>query len=66
MVRHYTDCGRGRRFAQVHADSADSSDVPGGRGPRRTRESSDAVYWADFVSCVHEPAAKPDIRDRAA
>jgi hypothetical protein len=66
MIRHCPDCGTDRRFARVHAESADGPGLPrlpilgwacGGCG---------AAYWADFVSCVHGAAAGPDISDRAA
>lgn len=66
MIRHCPDCGTDRRFAPVHAESADGPGLPGLPGPGRARRGRGAAYWAAFVSCVHGAAAGPDISDRAA
>jgi hypothetical protein len=63
MIRHCPDCGTQRRFARVRAEDAGCPGLP---GLGRAGGCRGAVYWVDFVSCVHGTAAKPDIRDRAA
>lgn len=66
MIRHCPGCGMDWRIAPVHAVSADGPGRPGLPSRGRTCGGNGAVYWADFVSCVHGAAAGPDISDRAA
>jgi len=66
MIRHCPGCGAERRFAPVHAESAGGQGRPGLPRSGRACAGHGAVYWVDFVSCVHGTAAGPDIRDRAA
>jgi hypothetical protein len=66
MIRHCPDCGADRRFAPVHAGSADRPGHPVLPCSGQICVGQGAVYRVDFVSCVHGAAAGPDIRDRAA
>jgi hypothetical protein len=66
MIQYCPDCGSDQPFEPFHTESSGCPDAPDGTCPEWACAACGAAFLIDFVSCVYESAAAPDIRDRVA